>query len=172
MSKAIGESPQKNSEKDDTPPSTPPPFKKLKTLDIFAGCGGKGIYSVLVQYLILIKSHLGISEGFHQAGLSETLWAIEKEEPIAQAFRLNNPKTTVFSDDCNLLLKLVMEVCVACRVYQKCNNFFQGETSSRGQKLPVKGDIELMCGGPPCQGFSGMNRFNSREYSQFKVRTI
>ena len=25
-----------------------------------------------------------------------------------------------------------------------------------------------MCGGPPCQGFSGMNRFNSREYSQFK----
>ena len=46
------------------------------------------------------------------------------------------------------------------------------ETSSRGQKLPIKGDIELMCGGPPCQGFSGMNRFNSREYSQFKVKTI
>ena len=46
----------------------------------------------------------------------------------------------------------------------------QGETTSaRGQKLPIKGDIELMCGGPPCQGFSGMNRFNSREYSQFKV---
>ncbi len=26
----------------------------------------------------------------------------------------------------------------------------------------------MLCGGPPCQGFSGMNRFNSREYSQFK----
>lgn len=25
-----------------------------------------------------------------------------------------------------------------------------------------------MCGGPPCQGFSGMNRFNSRQYSLFK----
>lgn len=49
----------------------------------------------------------------------------------------------------------------------------QGEkTDSRGQKLPVKGDIELMCGGPPCQGFSGMNRFNSREYSQFKVTDL
>ncbi len=30
--------------------------------------------------------------------------------------------------------------------------------------------MDLLCGGPPCQGFSGMNRFNSREYSQFKVR--
>ena len=29
--------------------------------------------------------------------------------------------------------------------------------------------MDLLCGGPPCQGFSGMNRFNSREYSQFKV---
>ena len=41
-------------------------------------------------------------------------------------------------------------------------------TNSRGQKLPQKGEVELLCGGPPCQGFSGMNRFNSREYSQFK----
>ena len=27
----------------------------------------------------------------------------------------------------------------------------------------------MLCGGPPCQGFSGMNRFNSRQYSLFKV---
>ena len=47
---------------------------------------------------------------------------------------------------------------------------FQGELKSNtGQVLPQKGDVELLCGGPPCQGFSGMNRFNSREYSQFKV---
>lgn len=26
----------------------------------------------------------------------------------------------------------------------------------------------MLCGGPPCQGFSGMNRFNSRTYSKFK----
>ena len=52
---------------------------------------------------------VGISEGFHQA-VCETLWAIEKEEAIAQSFRVNNPNTTVFSDDCNILLKLVMDV--------------------------------------------------------------
>ncbi|KFO14060.1 DNA (cytosine-5)-methyltransferase 1, partial [Balearica regulorum gibbericeps] len=90
---------------------------KLRTLDVFSGCGG-------------------LSEGFHQAGVSETLWAIEMWEPAAQAFRLNNPSTTVFTEDCN--------------------------------KLPQKGDVEMLCGGPPCQGFSGMNRFNSRTYSKFK----
>ena len=52
----------------------------------------------------------GLSEGFHQSGVAESCWAIEKEEPAAQAFRLNNPKATVFTDDCNALLKLAMEV--------------------------------------------------------------
>ena len=52
-----------------------------------------------------------------------------------------------------------------------CFHFaLQGQTTNEmGQKLPQKGDVELLCGGPPCQGFSGMNRFNSREYSRFKV---
>uniref|UniRef100_A0A672JJ28 DNA (cytosine-5)-methyltransferase n=1 Tax=Salarias fasciatus TaxID=181472 RepID=A0A672JJ28_SALFA len=111
-----------------------PKVAKYRTLDVFSGCGG-------------------LSEGFHQAGISETLWAIEMWEPAAQAFRLNNPGTTVFTEDCNVLLKLVMS----------------GEkTNSLGQKLPQKGDVEMLCGGPPCQGFSGMNRFNSRTYSKFK----
>lgn len=87
------------------------------------------------------------------AGVCETEWAIEMWDPAAQAFRLNNPGTTVFTEDCNVLLKLVMA----------------GEkTNSLGQKLPQKGDVEMLCGGPPCQGFSGMNRFNSRTYSKFK----
>ena len=52
----------------------------------------------------------GLSEGLHQAGTAESLWAVEKEEPAAHAFSLNNPGCTVFTDDCNLLLKLVMDV--------------------------------------------------------------
>ncbi|XP_076161949.1 DNA methyltransferase 1a [Ptiloglossa arizonensis] len=112
--------------------------RKLKTLDVFAGCGG-------------------LSEGLHQAGISENLWAIEKEEPAAYAYRLNNSNATVFIEDCNILLQKVMD----------------GEvTDEIGQKLPQKGQVELMCGGPPCQGFSGMNRFNSRQYSLFKSSLI
>ena len=45
-------------------------------------------------------------------------------------------------------------------------------TDDRGQQLPRKGEVELLCGSPPCQGFSGMNRFNSREYSQLKNSVI
>lgn len=52
----------------------------------------------------------GLSEGFHQAGVCEPSFAIEIIEPAAQAYKLNNPGTTVLTDDCNLLLKLVMEV--------------------------------------------------------------
>ena len=26
--------------------------------------------------------------------------------------------------------------------------------------LPGPGEVDFLCGGPPCQGYSGMNRFN------------
>ncbi|KAL0272437.1 UNVERIFIED_CONTAM: hypothetical protein PYX00_005405 [Menopon gallinae] len=114
--------------------SWPEVKKKLRTLDVFAGCGG-------------------LTEGLHQSGISETLWAIEQDGDAAMAFKKNFPQATVFSDDCNALLKEVMSGKI---------------TNGKGQKLPQKGEVDLICGGPPCQGFSGMNRFNSRQYSQFK----
>ena len=52
----------------------------------------------------------GLSEGFHQSGVAESTYAVELEQAAAQSFRLNSPKATVFTDDCNSLLKLVMEV--------------------------------------------------------------
>ena len=94
---------------------------------------------------------------------------MEIDQPAAQSYRLNYPEATVFTEDCNLLLKLAMEVYISniCQYVYLCD--YQGtETNSRGQRLPCKGEVDLLCGGPPCQGFSGMNRFNSREYSQFK----
>jgi len=70
-------------------------------------CGGHGFFTLL----FLIGCCLGLSEGFHQSGIAESRWAIEKEEPAAQAFRLNNPGCTVFTDDCNELLRLAINVC-------------------------------------------------------------
>ena len=42
--------------------------------------------------------------------MSESKWAIEAFEPAALAYRLNFPNATVFTDDCNGLLRLVMDV--------------------------------------------------------------
>lgn len=41
-------------------------------------------------------------------------------------------------------------------------------TNANGQQLPQKGDVQLLCGGPPCQGFSQLNRFRHTERSLLK----
>ncbi|KAJ8934705.1 hypothetical protein NQ318_008503 [Aromia moschata] len=105
--------------------------KPLKCMDVFAGCGG-------------------LSEGLHQAGIAESKWAIEKETAAAQAYRLNYPDCKVFTDDCNALLKAVLN------------------GQAKEKNMPCKGEVEMLVGGPPCQGFSGMNRFNAGQYSLFK----
>ena len=33
-------------------------------------------------------------------------------------------------------------------------------------QLPTPGEVDFLCGGPPCQGYSGMNRFNKGNWSQ------
>lgn len=35
--------------------------------------------------------------------------------------------------------------------------------------LPGPGEVEFLCGGPPCQGYSGMNRFNKGELPPLQV---
>ncbi|XP_074597623.1 DNA (cytosine-5)-methyltransferase 1-like [Brevipalpus obovatus] len=109
-------------------------FMPLRTLDLFAGCGG-------------------LSLGFDQSGVSQTRWAVEKDNSSAHSFRTNFPEATVYHEDCNILLKSILD----------------GEKFSKdGQPLPKKGDVEMILAGPPCQGFSSLNRFSDRPYSTFK----
>ncbi|KAJ8957071.1 hypothetical protein NQ318_007284, partial [Aromia moschata] len=125
--------PEKNF--DELPLVWPQLDRPLRCLDIYAGCGA-------------------LSEGLHRAGAANTLWAIDKEIAPAQAFQLNNPDCHVYIDDCNTILKTILE--------GKGNDL----------QLPDKGDVELLIGGPPCQGFSVMNRYNNGQYSYFNNSQI
>ncbi|CAN7976045.1 unnamed protein product, partial [Ixodes persulcatus] len=95
----------------------------------------------------------GISCGLEAVGVSDTLWAIESLEVAARAFSLNFPKATVFVQDCNSFLKEVLE---------------GQETNAKGQKFPKKGEVDFLCGGPPCQGYSLLNRHRGNWNSRLK----
>ncbi|KAG7543021.1 S-adenosyl-L-methionine-dependent methyltransferase [Arabidopsis thaliana x Arabidopsis arenosa] len=71
-------------------PDEIPKEMRLATLDIFAGCGG-------------------LSYGLEKAGVSDTKWAIEYEERAGQAFKQYHPKTTTFVNNCNVILRSIME---------------------------------------------------------------
>ena len=62
---------------------------------------------------------------------------MEQDPAAAKAFKENNPEAAVFQEDCMELLKK------AKRGLKK--NFFSD------QKIPETGEVELLCGGPPCQ---------------------
>ena len=70
-------------------PRYPSVKTKLRCLDIFSGCGG-------------------LSLGLHQAGVVTTDWAIEMDQAAAKAYELNNPDCTVFDEDCNIVLDLLV----------------------------------------------------------------
>ncbi|KAI1302397.1 DNA (cytosine-5)-methyltransferase 1 [Halotydeus destructor] len=81
----------------------------------------------------------------------------EKDNSAAESFANNFPDSVVFKEDVNQLLKQIIS----------------GEShNSKGQKFPLRGEVDLILAGPPCQGFSGMNRFSSGQYSQFKNSLI
>lgn len=90
--------------------------RHLATLDIFAGCGGLSeglqqsgtfISFTLRHYCSCILPKL-VTIGhlcFLIAGASLTKWAIEYEEPAGNAFKLNNPTSLMFINNCNVILR-------------------------------------------------------------------
>ena len=107
----------------------------LKVLDIFSGAGG-------------------FSHGLDSAGQFETKWAIEWDESAAQAFKQNKPNASVFCEDCNVLMKII-----------KAADGKNEPAVYKNQILPKKGEVDVIVGGPPCQGFSRLNHFINGENS-------
>jgi len=137
-------------------PEELPVHRKLHTMDIFAGCGG-------------------LTEGMHQAGACITDWAIEYEKPAADAFKKNFPDAHVFNENCNAVLYKAMvkaglvEDCHAPEENREAASKF---TDQQIEALPLPGQVNFICGGPPCQGYSGMNRFNKGNWSMIQSSMI
>jgi DNA (cytosine-5)-methyltransferase 1 len=81
----------------------------------------------------------GLSTGTEMAGI-KTKWACERNSAAGKIFKENHPDCHLFSEDVNELLTRML-------------------TENEDPNLPKEGDVDLLQGGPPCQGFSGINRF-------------
>lgn len=99
----------------------------------------------------------GLSEGLHQSAVAVCRWAIESVPSAAHAFQMNNRECSVFEEDCNSILHKLL------------NGLEEGDG---GGTLPDPGEVELLCAGPPCQGFSALNRFTKRSFSVFKSSQV
>ena len=83
----------------------------------------------------------GLSQGLSRAGF-DVRWANEYWKPAAQTYRTSHSSTTLFEEDARHLLTRLID----------------GEAG-----LPSPGEVDLLAGGPPCQGFSGFNRHRKPE---------
>ncbi|KAJ1383812.1 S-adenosyl-L-methionine-dependent methyltransferase [Sesbania bispinosa] len=131
--------------------------KRLATLDIFAGCGG-------------------LSEGLQQSGnLNYTIITKNITNQLGMRFKANHPEALVFINNCNVILRAVMEKggdiddCISTfEASELAAKLDEKEISS----LPMPGQVDFINGGPPCQGFSGMNRFNQSSWSKVQCEMI
>ncbi|KAL3538480.1 hypothetical protein ACH5RR_001846 [Cinchona calisaya] len=130
--------------------------KFLATLDIFSGCGG-------------------LSSGLEQSGVSKTKWAIEYEEPAGESFKLNHPEAEMFIRNCNVMLRAIMTACGDaddCISTSEATDLAAKLEQKEINALPRPGDVDFIIGGPPCQGFSKMNRFNQGSWSKVQCEMI
>lgn len=114
------------------------PMEPLRTLDIFAGCGG-------------------LSEGLRQSGYTRDVWAIEVDKTASRSFQSNFKDAIVFNEDCNDVLARAIR---------------GEESSSGGKRLPKKGEVQVIVGGPPCKSYSGLNRFPKTEKFKFSKSLV
>uniref|UniRef100_T1J9Q0 DNA (cytosine-5-)-methyltransferase n=1 Tax=Strigamia maritima TaxID=126957 RepID=T1J9Q0_STRMM len=95
----------------------------------------------------------GLSEGLVQSGAAKSCWAVDEDLVAAASFKKNHPDCVVYGYSCSTYLSMLMDP--DCEL-----------------NLPAKGEVEFLCGGPPCQGFTGLNKFKDRLCAKLKNSLI
>ncbi|CAG8457057.1 771_t:CDS:10 [Funneliformis caledonium] len=114
--------------------------KKLRAMDIFSGCGG-------------------LTVGMDQTGIVETMWAIEFASSAALTFEKNNPNAITYNQCANLLLERAIAEHSRKERVEPLQDFLDRQVPS----MPAPGNVDFIYCGPPCQGFSGINRFQKAD---------
>ncbi|KAJ1678462.1 hypothetical protein EV182_004002, partial [Spiromyces aspiralis] len=109
----------------------------LRAMDIFSGCGG-------------------LTEGMEQTGVIETRWAIEYMPSAAKSFAQNHPVCKVYNQCTNLLLERAIAQHTRNEVLRPLMDIPNEELVP---DMPAPGEVDFIYCGPPCQGFSRVNRF-------------
>jgi DNA (cytosine-5)-methyltransferase 1 len=89
-----------------------------------------------ISVLDLFAGCGGLSSGLRNSGL-QVKWANENWKPAYETYKKTHPETELFTDDAaDLLARIGID----------------------DASFPEAGEIDVITGGPPCQGFSGFNR--------------
>ncbi|KAI8138541.1 S-adenosyl-L-methionine-dependent methyltransferase [Fennellomyces sp. T-0311] len=113
--------------------------KKLVAMDIFGGCGG-------------------LTCGMDMTGVVDTQYAIEFNSSAVISFERNFKNATVYNKCANLLLRRAI-----AQHHGEQVEAMDDELGRRLKDMPKPGDIDFIYCGPPCQGFSGINRFKKAD---------
>ncbi|SNX87885.1 related to Cytosine-specific methyltransferase [Melanopsichium pennsylvanicum] len=89
----------------------------------------------------------GLSLGLDLSGVCETKYAFDTDANAVDTFRSHHPTAKVFCGDAGEALQRAIA----------------GRKSREGTPYPQPGQVDIISAGPPCQGFSRMNRHAPEE---------
>lgn len=107
------------------------------------------IQSGVLHCLDLFSGAGGLSLGLEASGAVQTKWAVEYDSSSAATFQQAHPDAIMFNTCINKLLS---------GVQQRDDAGELDRNSPQLDQFPKPGEVDIIVGGPPCQGFTRLNR--------------